>query len=485
MQQYLINTSAIWLLSLIIFDVCFRRESYHSYNRVYLLGTFLLGLFLPLYQWQDDSVSPITAINTSVEKIIITKQSITETITPETTSVQPSINWIFMVYILGLLISFVLFLKELITIIRLYKKGDKTKDGVWTVIETGKPHSPFSAFRYVFISDKKDYSADELQMILTHEELHGHALHFIDLMLMQAARIIFWFNPLIYIYANRLAIVHEYQADAMVDKSPKEYGSFLIEQAILKSAPALSHSFNRSPIKKRILMLTKNSTALSKSKMLIALPLVLVCLLCFTKNAFSDDTKKKVGNKVTYRGNVFEFKEWPVDTFTIVDPSTGEEKKVIRKREPSPIKMNGKEIYTDNYRDDGSYIAIPGLNTIGVLNASSLRQYLLDNLKDEVQQLSNDEYEIHLSNIIIDGKGKIVYYDYDGISFQEYANPKRAQKTIDSSVQVSFSKRIARLLNNVPSNTGAKLNGKPVPFMIHNTEFRNSIKVENGKIVSQ
>src|SRR5690606_14038589 len=113
---------------------------------------------------------------------------------------------------------------DVLSIIRLYRIGTKSKDGTWTIIETGKHQSPFSAFRYVFISSKANYTYEELEMILAHEEQHGHLLHFIDVLIYRIASIVFWFNPMIYLLEKRLLIVHEYQADAAVNSMPSEYG---------------------------------------------------------------------------------------------------------------------------------------------------------------------------------------------------------------------------------------------------------------------
>lgn len=252
MLYYLLNATAIWLICLIAFDAFLRRESYHSYNRFYLLGTFALGLLMPLYEWRGDSIVYSTGISRPVvERAATVKSNIVST--TDSPAAMGWQQWIILLYIAGVAISLFLLAKEIAILVRMYRRGDKSKDGVWSIIETGKAHSPFSAFRMIFISSKKDYSEDQLKMILHHEEQHGHAMHFIDLMFMQLAKVIFWFHPLVYVYNNRLLTVHEYQADAAVDKDPKTYGQFLIEQTMLGTAPALSHSFNRSPIKKRIL----------------------------------------------------------------------------------------------------------------------------------------------------------------------------------------------------------------------------------------
>src|ERR1019366_1907029 len=106
MLQYLLNVTAIWLISLVLFDVFLRRESYHNYNRFYLLFTFLLGALFTLVQWQGRAYP--AALEKSFDKVIAAKQNVIEATTPAA-----SINWqqwLFIVYLAGVLVATVLLL---------------------------------------------------------------------------------------------------------------------------------------------------------------------------------------------------------------------------------------------------------------------------------------------------------------------------------------------------------------------------------------
>ncbi len=487
MLYYLLNATAIWLICLIAFDAFLRRESYHSYNRFYLLGTFALGLLMPLYEWRGDSIVYSTGISRPVVEGAATVKSniVSTTDNPVAMNWQ---QWLILLYIAGVAVSMFLLAKEIATLVRMYRRGDKSKDGVWSIIETGKAHSPFSAFRMVFISSKKDYSEEQLKMILHHEEQHGHAMHFIDLMYMQLAKVVFWFHPLVYVYYNRLLTVHEYQADAAVDQDPKTYGQFLIEQTMLGTAPALSHSFNRSPIKKRILMLTRNSSALSKSKMLLALPITLVCVLCFSKNAFSDDKRVKKGNTITYNGNVFELSKEENDTTIVVDPTNGEETMKITVREPRPIKINGKHIYSDYGTDANGFTTItPDINSIGTLNSTSLKQYLLNNMKDVIAKLKDGTYYLDLNYVILNETGAVVYYGYSDLRYRPFRTSTQASNSnqsevIDEKLKNEFFKKLIQLMKSVPKTKPATVNGKPVNYLILGHAFYDGFNVQDGKI---
>lgn len=90
MLQYIINASAIWLMSLILFDIFLRKENFHAYNRFYLLFTLLLGALLPLLQWQDTSQPFSGSFRKPVEQVITAKQTIFTAAVPASVG----INWL-------------------------------------------------------------------------------------------------------------------------------------------------------------------------------------------------------------------------------------------------------------------------------------------------------------------------------------------------------------------------------------------------------
>lgn len=337
MIQYLLNNTAVWLLSLAIFDLFLRREAYHAYNRLYLIGTLLLGIFLPLLKWQDSTVIYGQGLNNTMQNVLRVKENISDSSALSHSSINWQ-TWITYIYLAGVVVSILLFVIELLKIVSLYNKGNISKDGAWTIIETGKKHSPFSIFNYAFVSNKETYTTEQWKIILTHEQLHSMAFHFVDLLIIQVVCVVFWFNPLVYLYQRRLLLVHEYQADKVSALLPKQYGEFLIEQALLQRAPAIAHSFSYSPLKSRLIMLTKRSTAFAKSKLLLIVPLVLACLLLFTENSFSAKFSRD-GNIVKYRGNTIELSAPSIpDTMFIVDAVTGKPQMRITTKNPIPIK---------------------------------------------------------------------------------------------------------------------------------------------------
>jgi hypothetical protein len=362
-------------------------------------------------------------------------------------------------------VSGLLLAREAFIIRRFYNRGAKSKDGVWTIVETGNNHSPFSAFRYVFLSSKENYSEEELQMILTHEEHHGHALHFVDLVLMQLAKVFLWFHPLVYLYNNRLMMVHEYQADAAVEKKPGDYGHFLIEQSILGSAPALAHSFNRSPIKKRILMLTRNTSAFAKSKKLLMAPLLLACLLFFTQKGFSDE-KRKEGGKIYYKGNVFELWAPGPDTVMVEDPVTGKMLMKVATIDSFPVRIGNRYIYKES--------ELTADEVAGVRKTTrEIQEYVEENIREEFSKLDDGIYWMFIYQIVLDEKGNLVYNQNAQIRMDDFP-----MKGFDD-----LEHKVMKLLDKAPSFTPVQRAGKPVPYRIVNVYTRDHlIKVSGHKV---
>lgn len=486
MLQYLFNLTAIWLCSLLLFDIFLKNESYHRYNRLYLLLTMLMGALLPLWHWEDPVI-----YHTPVGQPLYNASSVQKIIASPTVQATHSINVeqvITIAYLLGAGIALLLLVKDIVLLLGYYRKGHKSKEGRIIIIETGKAHGPFSVFSYVFINSRSQYTGDEWQVLLRHEARHNTLRHIIDLLILQAAKVVFWFHPLIYVYQKRLLLVHEYQADEMLGYEPKAYGKFLIEQALLQTAPVITHSFNRSPIKKRITMLTRKSPKGHGAKLLIALPLTLCCMICFTQSSYSFKHDGK--NIVRFKGNKFEFSDDskeplllrpapgnPLDTvhnhtpgavkmhgdleFTMNKPSDNHPvKSVIPTQKDNvttfsvmrfgaPLKMNGDSIYTAK---NGMLLANP------TGKEKTLTEYLFYTLSDDLSQLPDGKYSIDIMYPIIDKDGRLVYYENQGVSIYHHAND-----AMDKGLKKKIDAAITRALDNAPALKPTMENGKAVP----------------------
>jgi len=121
--------------------------------------------------------------------------------------------------------------------------------------------------------------------IIKHELTHIKSRHSYDVFFVEILHVLFWWNPLIYLYKRELRQLHEYLADAMVltDTNQKIYGQILLGQSESGLEIALTHQFFNSHLKQRIMMMYKQkSKRPAMIKYMAALPVVLLLGILFS-----------------------------------------------------------------------------------------------------------------------------------------------------------------------------------------------------------
>jgi TonB family protein len=143
---------------------------------------------------------------------------------------------------------------------------------------------PASFFEYILMPEFNPNNAEQKQIIL-HESMHVRLCHSWDLLLVNFAKVLFWFNPLIYLFENSIREIHEYQADQGVTYSfaPREYATLLLKLITAKPGWQFMNNFNQFQTKKRIIMMGKSqSTAWQKLRFLTLIPVVGLLLFVFS-----------------------------------------------------------------------------------------------------------------------------------------------------------------------------------------------------------
>src|SRR5690606_21800167 len=168
-------------------------------------------------------------------------------------------SWIYLFY-LGSAIAFSIFTYKLINIFLLIKNNQKQQEQNLQIITLEDSRDAFSFFNYIFIG--KQLVKEERETILKHEWVHVKQKHSLDMLFFEILRILFWFNPFIYMYQNRISVVHEFLADAEAVKYNKtQYYQNLLSQVFhTRQVSFINPFFKQSLIKKRIVMLQKSKS---------------------------------------------------------------------------------------------------------------------------------------------------------------------------------------------------------------------------------
>ena len=281
MIQYILECMAFQLLFLIVYDLFLKRETFFQWNRAYLMGTFVLSLLLPWIK--------VEALKTKVSsEYFIYPEYLWGTDMSEgvivATKNSPSFDFSAteIIFYGGMLIAAFLFAYKLYQINRLKRQGEIRYFRDFTRVVVRNSSIAFSFFRSIFLGDQ--VLEKEHESIIQHELVHIEQRHSLDLLFFELMRIIGWFNPLVYIYQNRVSELHEFIADAKVAKTHKaeQYQLLLSQVFQTQHISFINQFFKSSLVKKRIVMLQKSkSKRVWQLKYLLLVPLV-VGMLVYT-----------------------------------------------------------------------------------------------------------------------------------------------------------------------------------------------------------
>ncbi len=278
MIAYILQILLFQCLFLGLYHLVFRRTTFFSLNRAYLLGSCILSFVLPLVQL--DYFSHAAAAYPVLERLTGAMVYL-EGVELSAGVTQPGRpGWMFILWVLGSACTFGLLLYKLFTLARLYRKGKKTRAYRHTRISLPASEAAFSFFGWVFLGDAhQDHEADT---ILRHERVHVRNLHSLDLLLVELLRVPMWFNPLLWAYQQRLREVHEFQADAIAVLADKKayYESLLSQYFGRPGLSLINPFFKNSLITKRIVMLQKSASAQSlKWNYFLVVPVIGIMLM--------------------------------------------------------------------------------------------------------------------------------------------------------------------------------------------------------------
>lgn len=276
MYTILIQIVFYQLLFLVLYEVLLKRDTHYNLQRAYLLFTPIVALLLPYMVLPSLSQGMSETYQVSLPTIFLDG-----TTTEEASLVVTTKSTLFTLWLLGVGISSLWFLWKFRSLYRLRRTAKIIDKGNHKLAKLPNTDMAFSFWNTIYLGDELGESAREV--IYKHEKVHITHRHTLDLLTVHLLRILFWWNPILYLYQNRLEAVHEYIADAeVIEHIPKkEYYQNLLSQVFKTTPINFTNTFYKpSLIKNRILMLQKiKSTRKSKFKYLLAIPLLMFMLV--------------------------------------------------------------------------------------------------------------------------------------------------------------------------------------------------------------
>ncbi|WP_417885723.1 M56 family metallopeptidase [Zunongwangia sp.] len=251
------------------------------HNRFFLLFGLLAAIVLPFIYFTQK----ITLLTNPAEINYETYSSIASASDNQSYSIIDNLPYlVFGIYLLGVVFLLIKFIVQLNKLQKIYITGTSyTKNSLY-YIETELNINPFSFFKGIFINPKK-HNSTELNFITKHEEAHAKQWHSIDILFAHFCCIFTWFNPFSWLYKKEINKNLEFLADR--EAAEKVMDTKAYQKTLLKISTGfslqLSNHFYQSFIKKRILMLNKQSQPVKQWKLLLILPILCTFIYSFNR----------------------------------------------------------------------------------------------------------------------------------------------------------------------------------------------------------
>src|SRR6478735_1242238 len=263
LPPYLLKISITLIIVYLVYWSLFRKLTFYSWNRFYLMGLSALSFFMPLVDIAFLMRMKSTEV---VAGYIPSLQSIMES--PDSSAYQffvgsPAwMNGIYLLVATGTIFLFIRLVIQYLSFRKMVRSADVIMEGRVRIYQVHESIVPFSFANSIFINSAQ-HSEEELREIIRHEFIHVKQRHSIDIMVSEILVMLNWYNPFAWMIRHCIRQNLEFIADEQVIRTgidKKEYQYMLLK--VIGVAPfAITSKFNFNSLKKRIVMMNKNKTA--------------------------------------------------------------------------------------------------------------------------------------------------------------------------------------------------------------------------------
>ena len=258
------------------------KETFHRLNRIVILGCLIMSFAIPLVHFTGGTNPTVDMVRQAVQlpEVLINGDA-------KEQSVWSWADITTCIYIIGVVAIFTMTVVQTASLILRLRKCEHITDNRGnTIVLTDYATSPFCLFHYIVMSCD-DY-ANNRSFILTHEQEHIRLRHYIDLIILQFATIIQWFNPFVWLIGKNLKAIHEFEVDeAVLNKGidATQYQKFLVVKAVGNRLQPFANNLNKESLKRRIIMMNqKRSNRWMMLKALFVIPVATLAVSVFASN---------------------------------------------------------------------------------------------------------------------------------------------------------------------------------------------------------
>jgi TonB family protein len=303
----------------IAFLLLFQNQKHFTFNRIYLPVSLALSFVIPLITFT--TVKYIEPVNFDANSFAYLAPATGEIVQPA--FVFEWYHYLFGLYLLGTAGFLFHLLLGHLKAINIIQKSRIQKIFNNLVNITPKDVHPFSFFSKIVVSEKT-LSHPDLEMIVSHENIHVREKHTLDILFTEIMFLLQWFNPFAWLLKDAVKNNLEYITDNEIAKhyNPQTYQLAMVTLADKQGIAPFLTALNGSQLKNRIVMMKKKTeNKYAFVKQLLVLPLLAVLVMGLSN--------REVKTEVIQKENQLESNQLKNDS----------------------LKMNNKEFMSQLYHD--------------------------------------------------------------------------------------------------------------------------------------
>ncbi|MEX1014872.1 MAG: M56 family metallopeptidase, partial [Candidatus Paceibacterota bacterium] len=160
------------------------------------------------------------------------------------------------VWLIYLIVSGGMFIRLIRIVHRIQLKTDRSDKRLLhgtVVVLLSEDTTPHTFQNMIFLNKRRYLNGEIPQEVIVHEMTHARQKHSLDILFVEFLKILFWFNPLIYLYKNAILLNHEFLADEAVlaqGNNVKDYQKVLLKSLLIQPSHRLASTLNYSLTKK-------------------------------------------------------------------------------------------------------------------------------------------------------------------------------------------------------------------------------------------
>lgn len=278
---YIIQVNLLLSIVYLGYALMLKKLTFYKLNRSYFLIGIAFSLVYPFLDVKSWFVKHVEPVGELIEYLPFYVPE------PTNESLLNINNLLLAFFAVGGLVFLIRLVVQCLSVWRIHQQS---KAATWLSFPYRNvrfPIVPFSFLKHIYLH-RAQHEEPELAPIFEHELVHTKGLHSVDVLAVEALRILCWYNPLMYLLRKAVHQNLEYLTDQQVlnlgiDRQTYQYSLLHVNRAGLASP--ITNKFNFKLLKQRIMMMNKKrSSPLELSKYAVLIPVVVLASGAFTIN---------------------------------------------------------------------------------------------------------------------------------------------------------------------------------------------------------